>query len=555
MKKLSSYILIGLVTLFSCAKDETLVKLSGNGKPAVITTKANDLNLQITSETVGNSATINWDKADYGVNTEVTYTVELDYKCNNFSSPVSLGSSVGTSFSFTLDNLNQRLLSDLKLVQYQTADIELRVVSVINNQYSVPSASISLSLTPFIDKPHALWLLSDKWDKASAPSIYITGASTYEGYVNFSDTTNFKFSNAKFCETLTYASAGTAGALSTDATASSIGVKKGYYKINVDTENLTYVLTWIDTWGLIGTATAGGWNTSTPLTYNATKDVWEASTELVAGALKFRANNGWDINYGTNNIDNYQDSLVFDAAAVNITKTGAYSITLDFSKAKAPYVYKYNIVYTGDISPPARLWVPGGYEGFDPASAPFLSELVKDSGAYEGYINIPSSTGIKFTNAPDYSHTNYGDGGTSTYVNGVSNGSLSTSGADIDWPHTGFFKFNVDTNDMSYTATLINTWGLIGTSTSGGWNTSTPMTYDVVNNVWSVKADLVNGALKFRANDGWDINFGPESDELSGSLIHTDNAITIPSAGNYTITLDFSRATSPYQYSYTVVKN
>lgn len=50
---------------------------------------------------------------------------------------------------------------------------------------------------------------------------------------------------------------------------------------------------------MIGDATAGGWNEDTPMTYNATERCWEAKgVTLKKGDLKFRANNGWDINWG-----------------------------------------------------------------------------------------------------------------------------------------------------------------------------------------------------------------------------------------------------------------
>jgi hypothetical protein len=121
----------------------------------------------------------------------------------------------------------------------------------------------------------------------------------------------------------------------------------------------------------------------------------------------------------------------------------------------------------------------------------------------------------------------------------------------------GVYLFDVNVNALTYSATLINTMGLIGTSTPGNWDTSSPMTYDQANDVWKATIDLVPGALKFRANDAWTINYGPaDSNALTGTLIFNDpGAINITEAGNYTITVDFSRSASPYKYSYKVVKN
>jgi hypothetical protein len=56
--------------------------------------------------------------------------------------------------------------------------------------------------------------------------------------------------------------------------------------------------------------------------------------------------------------------------------------------------------------------------------------------------------------------------------------------------------------------------------------------------------------MKFRANNGWDINYGDKG--ADGMLDFNSDNIKIPSAGNYTITLDFS---SPRNYKYSLTKN
>ena len=61
---------------------------------------------------------------------------------------------------------------------------------------------------------------------------------------------------------------------------------------------------------------------------------------------------------------------------------------------------------------------------------------------------------------------------------------------------------------------------------------------------------LSDGEVKFRANDGWDINFG--DDGANGSLEYGGANIAIASAGNYTITMDLHEAA---RYKYTIKKN
>ena len=69
-----------------------------------------------------------------------------------------------------------------------------------------------------------------------------------------------------------------------------------------------------------------------------------------------------------------------------------------------------------------NLFVPGAYQGWNPATAPVLNPVPGRPGIFEGYVDITGS-GIqyfKYTNAPDWNHTNYGDG---------EDGTLSTNGA------------------------------------------------------------------------------------------------------------------------------
>ncbi|MFW5502603.1 MAG: Outer membrane protein SusF domain-containing protein [Segatella copri] len=77
----------------------------------------------------------------------------------------------------------------------------------------------------------------------------------------------------------------------------------GYYKVDVDLESKSYVLTPITTIGIIGSASPNGWDSDVDMTYvpyNAeTKALgyWEAKDITLATAeIKFRANDDWAIN-------------------------------------------------------------------------------------------------------------------------------------------------------------------------------------------------------------------------------------------------------------------
>lgn len=543
MKRLSIVYTL-LFLLFGCEKEETMVVMKETIAPPQITSPLNSADITITAAELADDIEFTWNETDYGVNTEVNYTLQMVAGCNSFTNPVTIISTTSNSWSMTLGDFNSKLVNDLKIAPHQKSDVQLRVSSSINDRYPSTSEIISISVTPWSDKPVALWMGENS---ASVPIVFANGEHTYEGYRYLEEGASFRFSNNPVCADIVYGSSG-ASLVEGDAS-TEIGIAtSGFYKVNVDTENLTYELMLIETWGMIGTATPNGWDSSTPLTYNADNDVWQADITLAAGALKFRANNGWDLNYGPAVIDDLDGLLTTTNDAINIAEPGNYRVTIDFTQAEAPYSYKYSVSKLSDVPEPAKLWLPGSYQGWSPATAPTIYAINGDT--YEGYVYINNGAGFKFTSAPDWDHINYGDSGTPGLLttDGLADGmTLSTA---------GYYKFKVNTTTLAYTIDLITTWGLIGTSTTGGWDNSTAMTYDQANGVWKITTDLVPGALKFRANNGWGINYGAgDINAFNGTLVFDAPSVNIAEAGSYTVILDFSRSESPYQFTYSITKN
>lgn len=101
----------------------------------------------------------------------------------------------------------------------------------------------------------------------------------------------------------------------------------GYYKVEVDLESKSYVLTPITTIGIIGSASPNGWDSDVDMTYvpyNAeTKELgyWEAKDiTLASGEIKFRANDDWAINWGgdTNALTQGGDNISVEAGTYDI---------------------------------------------------------------------------------------------------------------------------------------------------------------------------------------------------------------------------------------------
>ncbi len=208
------------------------------------------------------------------------------------------------------------------------------------------------------------------------------------------------------------------------------------------------------------------------------------------------------------------------------------------------------------------LYIPGAYQGWNPGGAPLLNPIPGRPGLYEAYEYMPGSglQYFKYTNAPDWNHTNYGDNG-STLANGVVTGSFSTDGnaGGLYASDGGYIEVTANFNTNTWTTTQ-TTWGIIGDATPGGWDNDTQMSYNEADGVWTVTANLkAAGSFKFRANNAWVIDFGIDG---NGNLQYADNPffgytaglnnLTVPSDGNYTITLDLHVSG---KYNYSLVKN
>jgi starch-binding outer membrane protein SusE/F len=198
------------------------------------------------------------------------------------------------------------------------------------------------------------------------------------------------------------------------------------------------------------------------------------------------------------------------------------------------------------------LYIAGDYQGWN-IGAPSKISSMNDDGVYEGYIYIPAggTNEFKLYAQPDWGPTSYG------YESDGKIMVANFAGANFAAPSDGYYLFMVNLNDMTYN--LIKTsWGIIGGATPGGWDADTPLVYDPETQTWSVTANMkADGSFKFRANNAWALDFGNEGGK-PGYANHPwkpyveQPHFTVPSDGNYTITLDLH---IPGNYAYKIKKN
>ncbi|SHM06238.1 SusE domain-containing protein [Flavobacterium xinjiangense] len=289
-----------------------------------------------------------WKSANFGGDVQVTYAVEMDKKGNAFKTPQSIGSVISANqVSVSVESMNKAALL-LKATPFSPGEFEVRVKSSAGALAAMYSNVVGIVVTPYTTENPKLWVpggyakasgYPNDWDPATSPQLSASGYGKvdFEGYVNFNDA-NAEYKFTSFPEWKGEFGAGaTAGTL--DPKGANLKIPAaGYYQIVVDTEKLTYKAT-ATSWGIIGSATAGGWDNSTAMTYNKTTKLWSVTATLTGAEFKFRANNGWDINLGK--LKTAPDGSHLEYGGDNIAvAAGNYTITLDLS---SPRNYKYTI--------------------------------------------------------------------------------------------------------------------------------------------------------------------------------------------------------------------
>lgn len=194
------------------------------------------------------------------------------------------------------------------------------------------------------------------------------------------------------------------------------------------------------------------------------------------------------------------------------------------------YTYKFEKLNFGEF-----IYVPGNHQGWAPATAPALQSPNFD-GIYVGYSYLNGN--FKFTKARDWSaEYNFND------FSKMDDIFFNNDGSNINISEEGFYCITANIPDGTLSA-VKTSWGIIGPAQAGGWNSDTDMTWNAEDESWTATIDLTADEFKFRANDGWDINFGGSSDNLESN----GGNIKIAEAGTYEVKLFLTRSTSDKIY-------
>jgi len=271
----------------------------------------------------------------------------------------------------------------------------------------------------------------------------------------------------------------------------------------------------------------GNWNPATAPYIINTKDYkvlegyiyFSANTEF-----KFTTDQTWDDAWGDGDKNGVLDKL--DNNNILLADAGLYKITVDLV-TKAYTVTKIDWRLIGDAV--------GGWGDANEVDMVYNKSL-KRLVATTTFV----ASGFKFRGNRNWD-INYGDN-----PEGAPDGLLEPGGANI--PSTvGTYSIlmnlstEVAADDVTKKAYsyVVTQWGLIGDAV-GGWGTDVNMTGST-DNKWSYTGNLLAGPIKFRANDGWDINLGGASFD---KLTFGGDNLNIATPGIYTVVLDLVTGSS-----------
>ena len=285
-----------------------------------------------------------WTAADFGYQAGITYNIQLDEVGKDFAEAISLGSvNKLESDEITVGRLNNILLAKGLPFGFDN-ELEIRVcASVADEVASLCSEGVAIKINPYqaeVIYPK-LTVPGDyqDWNPADESFAVYSRKSdeVYTGFIYFPiDPAIYKFAKGLSWD-LNWGDIDPAdGILDFAGIGNDIPTTEGIgmYFLTCDLNALTHSNMRTD-WGVLGDATAGGWNEDVDFEWDETKGALSVTLELSAGEIKFRANDADEMNFG----DNFTNgTLEFDGDNIPITEAGNY--TIDLYLTVADYYYE-----------------------------------------------------------------------------------------------------------------------------------------------------------------------------------------------------------------------
>ncbi len=334
--------MLGFGIFNACDDDDKIVYDADSAVLPALSSPSSSSELSFTEEDADETVNFSWSEADPGISVEIEYSVEV-CASDSFVTVVELVDGINDlEEDVAYSTVNSALIS-LGYTADESATVYFRVVAFVGDYADdMVSDIVEFDVTPYetdVDYPE-IYVPGEYqgWTPGDDDGILYSYDSntSYEGIlyledsdddddVEFKITSEASWSGTNWGGTLTATDDGYSGTL--DESGDNFSVEPGCYKVTVDTDALTIELTETDHWGIIGDAVYPyDWSEDVDMTYNGKTQLWEVTEDLVAGEFKFRANDEWTLNYGS---DDQDGTLQSSGGNITIDTDGNYTITLD----------------------------------------------------------------------------------------------------------------------------------------------------------------------------------------------------------------------------------
>ena len=509
------------------------------------------------SNMVDGKVAFTWSLADFGVMTQVNYSLEAataadpDTKVTITSGITANAEALEAgkiSTEIAYEALNAILFNDLKLNDGVAEDVLFTIASKVGEYAPVYSNSVAVSCkVTAAEKQYPKLTVAgsyayNNWTPGKGQFVFdFEGTDAkYSGVIDFGEDVSalqFKFvgeawGNNEFSVPAGETQAPEAAELPLVAGGGdniAAYTTHRFYSLTLDkatpkvTKNFSF-----NSLGVIGDATPTGWDADTDMQFNADKQRFYVDLTLIDGKIKFRADDAWDVNWGG-------AEGVLSAGGADIAVTaGDYRIYVNLNDPANP-TYELNKGMYGKEEPVGGSTTPdtpepeptpvvgwglvGEYNGWGAEADVMLAS----DGTFLTAKGVALSGQVKFRKDGDWA-VNFGAPGevepveiaVNTELELVANGknfTIAEGTYDVYLDEANAKAWFI--NDGSYpgggAAPEASEWGVVGVVNSWGGSPDVVMYKTATEGLFvAYKVEMPDGGFKIRANNKWDdtANYG-----------------------------------------------
>ena len=408
-------IIVGLILLFSCKKDETRFTVNSTIAPIELNALSASVFVMDLNNEADTLTDLNWNEPDYGFPAAITYKVQIDLLGNDFASALDIATiDHKLTTSLMVGTFNKSLLN-LGVEPGTATDIQIRIKATIND--SVPpvySNVIEATFTAYATTFPPIYLIGDNvgWKLERAAIMESTAASVYSVIIRIKNNNTFRFFTAPSWTATQYNyDYFNGGTITGPLIAANDNDKnfrfngtEGFYQVTVNLKTLAVDMVAVEEPVLFMTGDAlGGWDWTT----NYKKLSWQSdgvymdTTDFINGkTFRFFKQQNWGPSY------NYTD-FIADSVSPLLENANDNDLNFLFNGTSGKYIITVNLkeqsvkmAVAPNLEPNPTLFIIGSLTGnWDLASA---IEMTWVSGKiFTGTATLTNGDKFRFFDAAD----------------------------------------------------------------------------------------------------------------------------------------------------------